>query len=111
MMTKSFNTNIQTTFQICKNILENSGYKITSENIQDGKIDAIKSMSFFSFGHKLEIWIESDVESKSKISVTSISNRFPFINWGNFDNENKFIDSIKLNDRLKKSKINLQIVV
>lgn len=96
MITQSFKSNIQTSFQICKDLLEKPGYKIVYENFQVGKIEAKKSISFFSYGHKLKIRIEGNGESKSKISVISISNRFPFINWGNFDNENKFINSIKL---------------
>ena len=92
MKSKIFSESKQVVFNSCMTALSQIGCTIKSNNFQKGTIDASKTGSLLSYGHKLNISIHTTENHKVKVMVTSTSLGIQIIDWGtNSSNEEELI--------------------
>jgi hypothetical protein len=100
MKSKSFSENKRKVFNGCIAALDNLDCDIKSNNFGSGKITASMSGGLLSYGHNLEITIETADNKRTKVSVASSSFGIQVIDWRtNSSNEENFIT--ELNNLLK----------
>lgn len=84
------------TFEICKKALIEFDCNIIESNLKTGKITARKGGNFFSFGHEIDIFIESIEVNTVEVNIFSNSVGIQIFDWGtNLENESKIIDMLK----------------
>lgn len=96
MKNKSFNTSKKTAFEVCKKALKDFECEILFSDFSSGKIKAKKSGGLLSYGHSINIAVNSTNNGKVKVSVVSNSVGIQIIDWGtNSDNEHELIELIR----------------
>jgi len=95
MKSKSFKTTKKTAFGVCKKTLADFECEILSSDFTAGTIEAKRGGGLLSYGHLINVVVNTSDSGKIKVAVSSNSVGVQIIDWGtNSENENELIDLI-----------------
>lgn len=94
MKSESFNATYVDAFDACKIAITKCGYKIESENKQNGIVRASAPSTIFSWGEDITVKVEKIDENATNVAIES-SPKAQLFDWGKgVENENRIMDYI-----------------